>query len=301
MKHRVAALQMTPGWQPDAAGLARRLRPLVGRAAEEGAELVALPALVGWATAAARLGIPAGAPYGLEALAALDLGGSEARRALEGAAEEALGACREAASACGVWLVGGSMPQAGEDGALYNAAPVVSPQGELCGWQRETHVARAGRAFGLARGGELTMIDTAVGRLGLLLGEDVLYPEAARFLCLLGADILVHQGAWRSASQGEWMSRLWREVQANQVFGLESVLAGGGFRGRATVHAPLEMTPARDGVLAQAAAQEGDEVLTAELDDEARWAVIEHFPIYDSLNEALYRRYFPALYERGRQ
>jgi predicted amidohydrolase len=318
MQHRVAVVQTEPGWQLDGASLTQRIVELVRPAVEGGAELVALSALLGWATAGPRLGQSADAPYGLEALHGVDLSSLEAIRALQQASEEAASAYREAARILGVWLVGGSMPQVGEGDRLYNAAPVVSPEGEIKGWQQQAHLSLAERAWGLCRGEELSVIETPVGRLGLLLREDVLYPEVGRFLCLLGTNVLVHQGSWRragqvlihnnygenqnlSTSQAEWMSRLWREVQANQVFGLESVLAGGWYRGRATIHAPLEMTLERNGILAQARGDIAEEVIVAELDLQALQAVINHYPIYEMLNEGMYRRYFPSLYERARE
>jgi len=79
------------------------------------------------------------------------------------------------------------------------------------------------------------------------------------------------------------------------------VLAGGGYRGHATIHAPLEMTLERNGILAQARGDIAEEVIVAELDLQALQAVINHYPIYEMLNEGMYRRYFPSLYERARE
>jgi len=326
---------MEPRWQLDGTSLAQRIVDLVRPAVSEGAELVALPALLGWGIAGSRLGLPLEAPYGLEALGALELSQPDVGRALRRASEEATDVYCQAAQALGVWLVGGSMPQVSEGDRLYNAAPVVDLGGKVKGWQRQTHLSRVERTWGLSRGEDLSVIETPAGRLGLLLREDVYYPEVGRFLCLLGANVLVHQGSWHTSGQvlihnncgenqnlsagqvlirdnysenqnlfigqAEWMSRLWREVQANQVFGLESVLVGGGYRGRATVHAPLEMTSGRDGVLAQAGSDNMDEVLLTELDLQALQAVVDYYPIYDMLNEDMYQRYFPALYERVRE
>ena len=298
MGQGVAVVQAEPRWQGMAGGFRSWTLGLVKSGAESGATLVVLPDLFGWATVGPALGLSLQAAFTLECLGLSRVNSERDLLACQAAAQAALDVYQEVAQASGVWLVGGSMPCV-EGDMLYNATPVVAPNGRVQGWQRQTHLPTQERAGGLARGECLTVIDTGAGRLGILIGEDVLHPEVARILCLLGANVLVHQGAWSTTTQAQWMIRLWREVQANQVFGLESVLAGGGYRGRATVHAPCEMTSDRRGVIAQAKGDGGDEVVSADLDLAALQAVVDAYPIYDMLNEAMYRRYFPSLYESG--
>ena len=296
MTYRIAVVQAEPRWQADDQGLFSRAFELINEAAEAGVSLVVLPALFGWARVGPMVDLPLELPYDLGVLPS-GTRGSDRDATWRQAAVAALAVYQQIARDSGVWLVGGSLPQLDEGGSLYNASPVFAPDGRVCGWQRQTHLSAAERAWGLSRDDELSVIETDVGRLGILLCEDVLYPEVSRILCLLGANILIHQGAWRTTSQSRRMSRLWREVQANQVFGLESVLAGGPYRARATVHAPCEMTEDQRGVLAQAKTDDGDKVVMADLDLEALQAVIDEYPIYDMLNEEMYRRYFPSLYE----
>lgn len=299
LKRCVVAVQAQPCWLPTPDALSTRLLELLDSGAMAEAMLVALPALLGWALVGPVLGLPLAAPYALSALPLGDLTSNGVIDALQWAMNGTLGVFSDLARSLGVWLVGGSMPRLGPSGELCHATPIFDPQGRERAWQVQTHLSSGDSNLGLTAGEDLVVIDVGVGRLGLLLCDDVLYPEVSRILCLLGANVLVHQGAWQQSNRAQWMSRLWREVQANQVFGLESVLAGGGYRGRATVHAPCEMTPDTRGVLAQANREDEDELVGAVLDRQALQVVVEGYPIYGMMNRDLSRRYLPHLYDGG--
>jgi omega-amidase len=298
---RAAAWQAEPRWM-SAGELEQRGLRVAALAAQQGAALAVLPALWGWSPVGIALGLAEDAPFGLEALRAQGVGPAELRAACREVAGAVLAGYCRAARESGLWLVGGSLPEIDAQGQLYHSTPVIAPDGRVMGWQQQTHLADAERGLELVAGDSLTVIETPVARLGLLLGADVRYPEVGRILGLMGANVLVHQGAWRSAdasaSRAEWMARLWREVQANQVFGLESDLAGGGYRGRAAVYAVCEMTDDKSGMLAQADADEGEALVVADLDFAALQAAVDHYPIYAMLNQEMYRRYLPGLYER---
>ncbi|QLQ06305.1 MAG: carbon-nitrogen hydrolase family protein [Anaerolineae bacterium] len=87
----------------------------------------------------------------------------------------------------GIVLAAGSLLLPAADGRLYHQAALFDTQGELMGSQRACHRSAAERALQVAAGEQLTVFDTAVGRLGLIVGEDLYYPEVARVLALHGA------------------------------------------------------------------------------------------------------------------
>jgi predicted amidohydrolase len=173
---------------------------------------------------------------------------------------------------------------------------LFGPDGGLLGRQAQTHRTPAERAAGLACGRDLTPIETPVGLVGLVNGADLLYPEVSRILCLQGADILVHQGLLSGFGEAIALSRLWREVQANQVFGVEAYAAGPGRRGRSAVHAPLEITSGQDGFLARAADEGEPQVVIGDLDPDALAKLLQTYPIHALRNLRQYARYFPELY-----
>lgn len=216
--------------------------------------------------------------------------------ALAGAFHELAG---DLARANGVALAPGPVLVVSAQG-MHRVSSIYGPDGRLLGSQVQTHRTAEERVSGLARGSEVAPIETPVGPVGLLNGADVQYPEVARILSLQGALILVHQGALPHFSQALALSRLWREVQANQVFGIEAYAVGNGYCGLSAIHAPVEITPGQTGWLARAGEARRGAVLTAGLDLAAREKLCHLYPILGLGNEGQYRRYFPAIYEMSR-
>jgi nitrilase len=79
-------------------------------------------------------------------------------------------------------------------GAPYSSAVCVSGDGVL-GRQRKIHLPPAER-FAYAPGDGFEAFDTPVGRIGMLLCYDKLFPEAARSLALDGAETIACLASW---------------------------------------------------------------------------------------------------------
>src|SRR5690606_34525093 len=80
---------------------------------------------------------------------------------------------------------------------IVNQCAVFSEKGELIGTQSK--VLGSGEDEDLARRGRtFNVVPTSVGRLGIMLGGDVLYPEVGRLLAYQDAEMLVLQGACTS-------------------------------------------------------------------------------------------------------
>jgi N-carbamoylputrescine amidase len=84
--------------------------------------------------------------------------------------------------------------EAGAGGELYASAVCVSGDGVL-GHQRKVHLPPQER-FAYTAGDGFAAFDTPVGRLGMLLCYDKLFPEAGRALALDGADVICSLSAW---------------------------------------------------------------------------------------------------------
>ncbi|MER5312835.1 carbon-nitrogen hydrolase family protein [Streptomyces sp. NPDC002773] len=90
----------------------------------------------------------------------------------------------------GLWLIPGTLFERAEDGRIFNTAVAVSPEGEI--------VARYRKIFPwqpyerTAHGTEFTVFDIpGAGRVGLAICYDGSFPETARQLAWLGAEIVV--------------------------------------------------------------------------------------------------------------
>ncbi|MFL5759422.1 MAG: nitrilase-related carbon-nitrogen hydrolase [Thermomicrobiales bacterium] len=105
------------------------------------------------------------------------------------------------AAANGTYLVVGLIERADE--TLYNSAVLVGPEG-VVGTYRKLHLSPTDQVWSAPGDLGLPTFDTHIGRIGLQIGHDVNFPEAARCLALDGADLI----AWPS-SCGEPPVRGW--------------------------------------------------------------------------------------------
>lgn len=92
----------------------------------------------------------------------------------------------ELAAELGLYLVCGLAERAGD--TLYNSACLVAPEGEISVY-RKTHLTADERSWATA-GESWTVVDTPIGRIGLLIGHDASFPEAGRVLALRGCDLI---------------------------------------------------------------------------------------------------------------
>lgn len=103
----------------------------------------------------------------------------------------------EAAKKYGVYVISG-LGEADRNitGRLYNSCALIDPDGNLMGVQRKLTNPMA-ESFYFCRGNDLDVYETDLGRIGMLICYDNLYPEPARVLTLKGMDILAM--AWNAA------------------------------------------------------------------------------------------------------
>ena len=94
----------------------------------------------------------------------------------------------------GVYVVVGLLEIEGDK--CFNAAVLLGPEG-LIGKYRKTHLPFLGIDRFVDPGNEpFRVYDTPIGRLGIFICYDCSFPESARVMTLLGADILVLPTNW---------------------------------------------------------------------------------------------------------
>lgn len=92
----------------------------------------------------------------------------------------------EISRAHGLYMVAGFAERDGD--RLFSSAALTAPDGSVMGVARRLHVAE--REWASRGDNGLSLFDTPVGRLGLLIGSDADFPECGRVLAVRGADIL---------------------------------------------------------------------------------------------------------------
>lgn len=92
-------------------------------------------------------------------------------------------------------VVVGGFVELGGDGRLYNSAAVVGGSGVLSVY-RKTHLWDAETRVFTPGAGEPPVVDTPVGKLGVLICYDLEFPELPRSLALRGAELIVAPTNW---------------------------------------------------------------------------------------------------------
>jgi predicted amidohydrolase len=194
---------------------------MIDLAASRGVELLVLPEL--W-------------PSGYDPIS-LNEDAHQAAEPRDGARSRRLS---DAARATSMWLVAGSVPELGEDGALYNTALVYNPQGELVAWHRKAHLYPLTGEHSIFRPGDrlTTFKDPTLGVVGVVVCFDGDFPEVAQTLARRGARLVVAPAAYEIEGATTWdvlypalalvNSQWW--IQSNQCGAHASTTFMGGSR-----------------------------------------------------------------------
>jgi predicted amidohydrolase len=103
-------------------------------------------------------------------------------------------AIAERAMELGVYVIYGLNELGNSAGVIYNTMVLTGPEG-FVGSYRKVHVGIT-EQITWRRGNDWPVYDTAIGRIGMLICYDKMWPESTRELMLRGADILVMSTAW---------------------------------------------------------------------------------------------------------
>lgn len=125
----------------------------------------------------------------------------------------------------GVWLVPGSLCEAGPQGQLFNTQVVLSPTGELAGSYRKIFPWRPHEPYD--PGDQFVVVDLGgAGRVGLNICYDAWFPEATRQLAWMGADVILNVVKTTTPDRALELVLARANAIVNQVF-VVSVNCGG--------------------------------------------------------------------------
>ena len=242
----VAAAQYPIEQLADWSDYAAKLTRWVAEAAEAGAALAVFP------------------EYGAMELASLepatmgDLAGSLASVATLVPQVDALHA--ELAARFGLHILAASLPRRDADGRYRNAARLFAPNGKM-GTQDKLVMTRFEREQWLVSAGQdgLTVFETALGKIAVLICYDSEFPLLARAAVDAGAEVLLVPSCTDSL-HGYWRVRIGAQARAleSQCFVVQSPTAGLAEwspavdvnRGAAGIYGPPDRGMPEDGVIA---------------------------------------------------
>lgn len=218
----------------------------------------------------------------------------EARSLAEPAAGPTVSGWVKLASQLGVVLVGGFCERG--EGVLHNSAVLIDETGlrvlyrKAHLWDRETLLFTPGDAAP-------PVVDTSVGRIGVLLCYDLEFPEWVRLAALTGADLLCAPVNWPSLRRPEGerpaeVVRVQAAASTNRMF-IAACARAGTERGVAWVTNSVIVDP--DGWPLALAASDGEDLIVAscELTDARHKGISEHNDVHADRRPALYRTLLP--------
>lgn len=97
------------------------------------------------------------------------------------------------------------MPERGVGNKLHNASVMISDEGEILGTHRKFQPYTVqGEEKLWTPGPGYTVLDTKIGRVGLMICYDGDFPESWRAYALMGAEIVFHISFYESPCEGWW-------------------------------------------------------------------------------------------------
>lgn len=113
--------------------------------------------------------------------------------------------CREA-KRLGVYLVYGFVEREEREGrvVLFNSAVLIGSDGVPLGRYRKAHLVEGMETDTFEKGCAFPVFDTEIGKIGLMICWDSVFPEAARLLALHGAELIVVPQAVEKGIEREW-------------------------------------------------------------------------------------------------
>jgi predicted amidohydrolase len=110
-----------------------------------------------------------------------------------------------------IHLAWGTYERGPERGVVYNSAVLAGPDGAILGVYRKTHpfcTELASRGGWVTPGDEVCVVDTELGKIGMIICFDGDYPELSRITAVQGAEVILRPSALlRSADIWELTNR----------------------------------------------------------------------------------------------
>jgi len=139
---------------------------------------------------------------------------------------ETIAALIEKARDLGVYIVGGSIPEA-DNGHIYNTCYIIGRDGQVIGKHRKVHLfdidIKGKITFResevLSAGDSFTVVDTDLCRIGIGICYDMRFPELSGIMTVKGAELLIFPGAFNMVTgPAHWELLIRARALDNQSF-----------------------------------------------------------------------------------
>lgn len=162
------------------------------------------------------------------------------------------------AARLGIHLIHTTYERGEREGEIFNTSILIGPKGEILARYRKTHpfcTELASSGGWVTPGDQVAVVDTDLGKIGMIICFDGDFPELSRIQALLGAEIIARPSALlRSADIWELTNRA--RAYDNHVFVIGANAVGSDPGGTFYFGNSMIVTPIAE-VIARAATHEG--------------------------------------------
>ncbi len=117
----------------------------------------------------------------------------------------------------GVYIAFGMATKERVESVLYNSAILIGPEGDLVDVYNKIHL-RGEERMAFREGFKLSVADTELGSIGMMIGYDLAFPEVARSMALEGAEIVLCLANWETANVDEWKTYIRARAYENAIY-----------------------------------------------------------------------------------
>lgn len=135
----------------------------------------------------------------------------------ERVSEHSVNTMAKRAAEYGTHIVFGYAEKQKVESVVYSAAVLIDPDGEVLADYQKVHL-KGEQRLAFRPGFKYVVAATRFGGVGLLVGWDLAFPEAARSLALDGAELLCICGSWERPHAHEWRTYAFARAYENAVF-----------------------------------------------------------------------------------
>jgi len=200
----------------------------------------------------------------------------------------------EAARNLGVYVVAGSIPEL-DDGKLYNSSYIFNRDGEVMDVHRKMHLfdihvpgeISFRESETLTAGDRLTVVETELCRIGVVICYDIRFPELSRLTVDRGAELILVPGAFNmTTGPAHWEVLMKVRAIDNQVYLAAASPARNHELSYIAYGHSMIVDPWGD-VLSQAGASE--EIIYAEIDSSRIKEVRNQLPLLENRRKDIYK------------
>ncbi|XP_039493108.1 omega-amidase NIT2 [Drosophila santomea] len=193
-----------------------------------------------------------------------------------------------------VYIVGGTIPELGENDAIYNTCTVWSPTGDLVAKHRKMHLfdidVKGGIRFKesetLTAGNDFTIIDIDGHKIGIGICYDIRFEEMARLYRNAGCEMIIYPAAFNMTTGPLHWELLQRSrANDNQLFVVTTSPARDTNAEYVAYGHSMVVNP---WAKVQQSASEGEETVVADIDFSAVEQVRQQIPVFGQRRLDLY-------------